>query len=181
MCQRRRMTHARRCVPMSRTWTPLRTWAGSRSAGSSPVRSARASRPHGAVGTAPSSGSGSPSCTGPRRLRGCRPRQPRRAAQPRAPAARGEPMGREGYELTVGRPTVVTREVDGKLCEPVERLTIDVPEEYLGAVTTLLAVRKGRLEQMTNHGSGWIRLDFMVPARGLIGLRTQVLPDTRGP
>ncbi len=91
-----------------------------------------------------------------------------------------ETMRREGYELTVGRPTVVTREVDGKLCEPVERLTIDVPEEYLGAVTSLLAIRKGRLEQMTNHGSGWIRLDFMVPARGLIGFRTQFLTDTRG-
>jgi GTP-binding protein len=91
-----------------------------------------------------------------------------------------ETMRREGYELTVGRPTVVTREVDGKLCEPVERLTIDVPEDYLGAVTSLLAVRKGRLEQMTNHGSGWIRLDFMVPARGLIGFRTQFLTDTRG-
>jgi GTP-binding protein len=91
-----------------------------------------------------------------------------------------ETMRREGYELTIGRPTVVTREVDGKLCEPVERLTIDVPEEYLGAVTSLLAIRKGRLEQMTNHGSGWIRLDFMVPARGLIGFRTQFLTDTRG-
>ncbi len=91
-----------------------------------------------------------------------------------------ETMRREGYELTVGRPTVVTREIDGKLCEPVERLTIDVPEEYLGAVTTLLALRKGRLEQMTNHGTGWIRLDFMVPARGLIGFRTQFLTDTRG-
>jgi GTP-binding protein len=91
-----------------------------------------------------------------------------------------ETMRREGYELTIGRPTVVTCEVDGKLCEPVERLTIDVPEEYLGAVTSLLAIRKGRLEQMTNHGSGWIRLDFMVPARGLIGFRTQFLTDTRG-
>jgi GTP-binding protein len=91
-----------------------------------------------------------------------------------------ETMRREGYELTIGRPTVVTREVDGKLCEPVERLTIDVPEEYLGAVTSLLAIRKGRLEQMTNHGSGWIRLDFMVPARGLIGFRTHFLTDTRG-
>jgi GTP-binding protein len=91
-----------------------------------------------------------------------------------------ETMRREGYELTVGRPTVVTREVDGTLCEPVERLTIDVPEEHLGAVTTLLAVRKGRLEQMTNHGTGWIRLDFMVPARGLIGFRTQFLTETRG-
>jgi GTP-binding protein len=91
-----------------------------------------------------------------------------------------ETMRREGYELTVGRPTVVTREIDGKLHEPVERMTIDVPEEYLGAVTGLLAVRKGRLEQMTNHGTGWIRLDFMVPARGLIGFRTQFLTDTRG-
>ncbi len=91
-----------------------------------------------------------------------------------------ETMRREGYELTVGRPTVVTREVDGTLCEPVERLTIDVPEDYLGTVTSMLAVRKGRLEQMTNHGTGWIRLDFMVPARGLIGFRTQFLTDTRG-
>ena len=91
-----------------------------------------------------------------------------------------EMMRREGYELTVGRPTVVTREIDGKLHEPVERLTIDVPEEYLGVVTTLLALRKGRLEQMTNHGTGWIRLDFIVPARGLIGFRTQFLTDTRG-
>jgi GTP-binding protein TypA/BipA len=89
-------------------------------------------------------------------------------------------MRREGFELTVGRPTVVTREIDGTLHEPVERLTIDVREEYLGAVTSLLAVRKGRLEQMTNHGTGWIRLDFMVPARGLIGFRTQFLTDTRG-
>jgi GTP-binding protein len=91
-----------------------------------------------------------------------------------------ETMRREGYELTVGRPTVVTREVVGKLCEPVERLTIDVPEEHLGTVTSMLAIRKGRLEQMTNHGTGWIRLDFMVPARGLIGFRTQFLTDTRG-
>jgi GTP-binding protein len=91
-----------------------------------------------------------------------------------------ELMRREGYELTVGRPTVVTREIEGKVHEPVERLTIDVPEEYLGVVTTLLALRKGRLEQMTNHGTGWIRLDFIVPARGLIGFRTQFLTDTRG-
>src|SRR5262250_2756208 len=91
-----------------------------------------------------------------------------------------EQMRREGYELTVGKPQVVTREINGKLHEPVERLTIDAPEEYLGAVTSLLAIRKGRLEQMTNHGSGWIRLDFMVPARGLIGFRTQFLTDTRG-
>src|SRR6266699_3655298 len=91
-----------------------------------------------------------------------------------------ETMRREGYELTVGRPTVVTRQIDGALHEPVERLTIDVPEEYLGAVTSLLAVRKGRMENMTNHGTGWVRLDYTVPARGLIGFRTQFLTDTRG-
>ena len=91
-----------------------------------------------------------------------------------------ETMRREGYELTVGRPTVVTREVDGALHEPVERLTVDVPEEYLAAVSSLLAVRKGRMEHMTNHGTGWVRLDFIVPARGLIGFRTQFLTDTRG-
>jgi len=91
-----------------------------------------------------------------------------------------ETMRREGYELTVGRPTVVTRQIDGALHEPVERLTIDVPEDYLGAVTSLLAVRKGRMENMTNHGTGWVRLDYRVPARGLIGFRTQFLTDTRG-
>ncbi len=91
-----------------------------------------------------------------------------------------ETMRREGYELTVGRPTVVTRQIDGALYEPVERLAVDVPEEYLGAVTSLLAVRKGRMQNMTNHGTGWVRLDFVVPARGLIGFRTQFLTDTRG-
>jgi GTP-binding protein len=91
-----------------------------------------------------------------------------------------ETMRREHYELTVGRPQVVTREVDGKVHEPVERLAVDVPEEYLGAVTQLLAVRKGRMESMTNHGTGWVRLDFVVPSRGLIGFRTQFLSDTRG-
>jgi GTP-binding protein len=91
-----------------------------------------------------------------------------------------ETMRREGYELTVGRPRVVTREVDGAVHEPVERLAVDVPEEYLGAVTSLLAVRKGRMESMTNHGTGWVRLDFVVPSRGLIGFRTQFLSDTRG-
>jgi GTP-binding protein len=91
-----------------------------------------------------------------------------------------ETMRREGYELTVGRPNVVIREVDGHRHEPVERLTVDVPEEYLGAVTSLLAQRKGRMENMTNHGTGWVRLDFVVPARGLIGFRTQFLTDTRG-
>jgi GTP-binding protein len=91
-----------------------------------------------------------------------------------------ETMRREGYELTVGRPTVVTREVDGAVHEPTERLSVDVPEEYLGAVTSLLAVRKGRMENMINHGTGWVRLEYIVPARGLIGFRTQFLTDTRG-
>ena len=91
-----------------------------------------------------------------------------------------ETMRREGYELTVGRPTVVTREIGGALHEPVERLTVDVPEEYLGAVTALLAVRKGRMENMTNHGTGWVRLEYTVPARGLIGFRTTFLTETRG-
>jgi GTP-binding protein len=91
-----------------------------------------------------------------------------------------ETMRREGYELTVGRPNVVTREIGGQLHEPVERLTVDCPDEYLGTVTSLLAVRKGRMENMTNHGTGWIRLDFTVPSRGLIGFRTQFLTETRG-
>jgi GTP-binding protein len=91
-----------------------------------------------------------------------------------------ETMRREGYELTVGRPTVVTKDIDGVLHEPVERLAVDVPEEYLGAVTTLLAARKGRMETMINHGTGWVRLEYTVPARGLIGFRTQFLTDTRG-
>ncbi|MGN6612979.1 MAG: translational GTPase TypA [Angustibacter sp.] len=91
-----------------------------------------------------------------------------------------EQMRREGFELTVGKPQVVTREVDGKLHEPVERLTVDAPEEYLGAITQLLAVRKGRMEQMTNHGTGWIRMEFLVPSRGLIGFRTEFLTETRG-
>jgi GTP-binding protein len=91
-----------------------------------------------------------------------------------------EQMRREGYELTVGKPQVVTREIDGKLHEPVERLTIDCPEEYLGTITQLLAVRRGRMEQMVNHGTGWIRMEFLVPARGLIGFRTEFLTDTRG-
>ncbi len=91
-----------------------------------------------------------------------------------------ETMRREGYELTVGRPQVVTREIRGKVHEPVERLTVDVPEEFFGRVSQLLAVRKGRLEQMTNHGSGWVRLEYVVPARGLIGFRTEFLTDTRG-
>src|SRR5690349_8766212 len=91
-----------------------------------------------------------------------------------------EQMRREGFELTVGKPQVVTREVNGKIHEPYERLTVDAPEEYLGAVTQLLAVRKGRMEQMTNHGSGWVRMEFLVPSRGLIGFRTEFLTDTRG-
>jgi GTP-binding protein len=91
-----------------------------------------------------------------------------------------EQMRREGYELTVGKPQVVTREVDGKVHEPVERLTIDAPDEYLGAITQLLATRKGRMEQMVNHGTGWIRMEWLVPARGLIGFRTEFLTDTRG-
>jgi len=91
-----------------------------------------------------------------------------------------ETMRREGYELTVGKPQVVTRVIDGKVHEPVERLTVDCPEEYLGAVTQLLAVRKGRMENMTNHGTGWVRMEFVVPARGLIGFRTEFLTETRG-
>jgi GTP-binding protein len=91
-----------------------------------------------------------------------------------------ETMRREGYELTVGRPTVVTREIDGVLSEPVERLSVDVPEEFLGAATSLISVRRGRMEGMTNHGTGWVRIEFIVPARGLIGFRTQFLTDTRG-
>jgi GTP-binding protein len=91
-----------------------------------------------------------------------------------------EQMRREGYELTVGKPQVVIREIDGKVHEPMERLTIDAPEEYLGTITELLASRKGRMEQMTNHGTGWVRMEFLVPARGLIGFRTEFLTDTRG-
>ncbi|HEX7746288.1 MAG TPA: translational GTPase TypA [Micromonosporaceae bacterium] len=91
-----------------------------------------------------------------------------------------EQMRRESYELTVGKPQVVTREIDGRTCEPVERLTIDAPEEYLGAITQLLATRKGRMEQLVNHGTGWIRMEWLVPARGLIGFRTEFLTETRG-
>jgi GTP-binding protein len=91
-----------------------------------------------------------------------------------------EAMRREGFELTVGKPTVVTREVDGKLHEPIERLAIDVPEDYLGTVTQLMALRKGRMEQMVNHGTGWVRLEYLVPARGLIGFRTEFMTETRG-
>ncbi|MEY3278030.1 MAG: hypothetical protein RLZZ426_516 [Actinomycetota bacterium] len=91
-----------------------------------------------------------------------------------------EMMRREGYELTVGKPQVVTRLIDGKLNEPVERLTVDVPEDFVGAVTQLLGSRKGRMEQMINHGTGWVRLEYLVPARGMIGFRTEFLTETRG-
>jgi len=91
-----------------------------------------------------------------------------------------EMMRREGFELTVGQPRVVTREIDGKVHEPVERLAIDVPEEHVGAVTQMIAGRKGRLEQMVNHSTGWVRMDYLVPARGLIGFRTEFLTETRG-
>jgi GTP-binding protein len=91
-----------------------------------------------------------------------------------------EAMRREGFELTVGKPQVVTREVDGAVHEPIERLSIDIPEDFLGVVTQMLALRKGRLENMVNHGTGWVRLDFLVPTRGLIGFRTEFLTETRG-
>ncbi|MGB4325585.1 MAG: translational GTPase TypA [Candidatus Nanopelagicales bacterium] len=91
-----------------------------------------------------------------------------------------EIMKREGFEMTVGKPQVVTRTIDGKVHEPVERLSIDIPEDYLGVVTQLMALRKGRMEQMTNHGTGWVRMEYLVPARGLIGFRTEFLTETRG-
>ena len=91
-----------------------------------------------------------------------------------------EQMRREGFELTVGKPQVVTKTIDGKVYEPMEHMIIDVPEEYLGAVTQLMAARKGRMENMANHGTGWVRMEFVVPARGLIGFRTQFLTETRG-
>ncbi|HSI79745.1 MAG TPA: translational GTPase TypA [Solirubrobacterales bacterium] len=91
-----------------------------------------------------------------------------------------ETMRREGFELTVGKPRVVTREIDGAVHEPVERLSIDAPEEYMGVLTQLLALRRGRLEHMVNHDTGWIRLEFLVPSRGLIGLRSEFLTETRG-
>ena len=91
-----------------------------------------------------------------------------------------ELMRREGFELTVGQPQVLTREIDGRVHEPVERLTVDVPEDYVGVLTQLLALRRGRLEQMVNHGTGWVRMEYLVPARGLIGLRTEFLTETRG-
>ncbi|HEY3942885.1 MAG TPA: translational GTPase TypA [Acidimicrobiales bacterium] len=91
-----------------------------------------------------------------------------------------ETMRREGFELTVGKPQVVTRDIDGKLHEPVERVTVDVPADYLGVVTQLLALRKGSMVEMVNHGTGWVRLDYRVPARGLVGFRTEFLTETRG-
>jgi GTP-binding protein len=91
-----------------------------------------------------------------------------------------ETMRREGFELIVGKPQVLTREIDGVRHEPIDRLTVDVPEEYLGVVTQLLALRKGRMEQIVNHGSGWVRTEYLVPARGLIGFRTEMLTETRG-
>lgn len=91
-----------------------------------------------------------------------------------------EQMRREGFELTVGKPEVVTKEINGKIHEPIERMTIDSPEEHLGAITQLMATRKGRMETMTNHGSGWVRMEWIVPSRGLIGFRTEFLTQTRG-
>ncbi|HEX4718619.1 MAG TPA: EF-Tu/IF-2/RF-3 family GTPase, partial [Thermoleophilaceae bacterium] len=91
-----------------------------------------------------------------------------------------ELMRREGFELTVGQPRVVTRDIDGRIHEPIERLAIDIPEDYVGVVTQLLALRKARLEQMVNHGTGWVRMEYLVPARGLIGFRTEFLTETRG-
>ncbi len=91
-----------------------------------------------------------------------------------------ELMRRDGFEIVASQPQVLTREVGGKLCEPVDRLAIDVPEEYVGVVTQMLALRKGRMEQMINHSTGWVRLDYLAPARGLIGFRTEFLTETRG-
>ncbi|MPZ70507.1 MAG: translational GTPase TypA [Actinobacteria bacterium] len=91
-----------------------------------------------------------------------------------------EVMRREGFELTVGKPQVLTRDINGKLHEPVERVAIDAPEDYLGVITQLLALRKGRLEEMVNHGTGWVRMEYIIPARGLIGFRTEFLTETRG-
>ena len=91
-----------------------------------------------------------------------------------------EQMRREGFELTVGKPQVVTRIIDGQVHEPTERMTVDAPDEYLGAVTQLMATRRGRMQTMANHGTGWVRMEFLVPARGLIGFRTRFLTDTRG-
>jgi GTP-binding protein len=91
-----------------------------------------------------------------------------------------EVMRREGFEMTVGKPQVVTREIDGKVNEPMERMSVDAPEEFVGVITQLLALRKGRMEQMINHGTGWVRMEYIIPARGLIGFRTEFLTETRG-
>ena len=91
-----------------------------------------------------------------------------------------ETMRREGFELTVGKPQVVTKEINGKLCEPMEHMSLDIPEDYLGVVSQLMALRKARMEQMVNHGTGWVRLEYIVPARGLIGFHTEFLTETRG-
>ncbi len=91
-----------------------------------------------------------------------------------------EVMRREGFEMTVGKPQVVTREISGKLNEPMERMSVDTPEEYVGVITQMLALRKGRMEQMVNHGTGWVRMEYIIPARGLIGFRTEFLTETRG-
>jgi GTP-binding protein len=89
-------------------------------------------------------------------------------------------MRREGFELTVGKPEVVTKTINGKLHEPMERISIDVPEDYLGVVSQLFALRKGRMEHMVNHGTGWVRMEYIVPARGLIGFHTEFMTETRG-
>jgi GTP-binding protein len=89
-------------------------------------------------------------------------------------------MRREGFELTVGKPQVLTREIDGVVHEPFDRVTVDAPEEYLGVVTQLLALRRGRMEQIVNHGTGWVRVEHLVPARGLVGFRTELMTETRG-
>ncbi|RRD48614.1 translational GTPase TypA [Arachnia propionica] len=91
-----------------------------------------------------------------------------------------EMMRREGFELTVGKPQVVTKVIDGKVHEPIERLTVDIPDEFVGVVTQLMGLRRGRMETMVNHGTGWVRMEFLVPARGLIGFRTEFLTETRG-
>ena len=91
-----------------------------------------------------------------------------------------EVMRREGFEMTVGKPQVVTREIGGKVNEPMERMSVDTPEEYVGVITQMLALRKGRMEQMINHGTGWVRMEYIIPARGLIGFRTEFLTETRG-
>src|SRR5262249_12084615 len=91
-----------------------------------------------------------------------------------------ELMRREGFELTVGKPQVLTRVEDGKVLEPVERVSVDIPADYLGIVTQLLSLRKGQMETIVNHGSGWCRMEWVVPARGLIGFRTEFLTETRG-